>query len=559
MIEDNGEDPILPATTAIEVQSSGSAETIDTPVNALVSDDSQISIPMMTYLSSLNSMVNLPHDILPDVPEHGQEDNPFVKTSFNSWDWFSMIFHVITGLFFVKFIILSLCMFFMWLIANILVCGAETEKDGYMSRPYSCFQMFAIKFCMLFCRIMLAMFGMYWIQTDWKGDSYKQKHGIVVANHICLWDGCILLYTFGLASAVGKKELYSLPVVGKMCQALKVIPADRYTKEGKALTIKRMEDRAKNPTVPLIIFPQGTTAPQKLLTKFKWGAFKYGHPVTPVTLQYGEHFSEIHHWAGMELALFHALCRFYTPVQVHILERYHPSQEEIDKPIDYTDNVRLLMKEDLGEDCRLSEYCYDDHIFQTHVAKVRNAPQPGHSRRFSVKQFCMDDLKTAFHLNTKSILAAATKFAEADKSGDGFLNYEELCDALGVDCKNRFPNRLFRILDRANRKEVGFIEMLGLLTACNSLDHAHEAVDIMYELLAHKEGHVEKANFEAYAKVFDTDEVDYVELTEKWFGEKERLEVEEWEKIMESNQEEVQRTLSLSIFSKSTIELNALE
>ena len=84
-------------TTAIGIQSSGSAETIDTPVNALVSDDSQISIPMMTYLSSLNSMVNLPHDILPDVPEHGQEDNPFVKTSFNSWDWFSMIFHVITG------------------------------------------------------------------------------------------------------------------------------------------------------------------------------------------------------------------------------------------------------------------------------------------------------------------------------------------------------------------------------------------------------------------------------------------------------------------------------
>ena len=126
---------------------------------------------------------------------------------------------------------------------------------------------------MVFCRIMLAMFGMYWIETDWKGKSYKQKHGIVVANHsnhfllilkqsqffigfwVCLWDGCILLYTFGLASAVGKKELYSLPVIGKMCQALKVIPADRYTKEGKALTIKRMEERAKNPTVPLIIFP----------------------------------------------------------------------------------------------------------------------------------------------------------------------------------------------------------------------------------------------------------------------------------------------------------------
>merc|ERR1719433_771381 len=132
------------------------------------------------------------------------------------------------------------------------MCGAKREADGYLSKPYSCFQAFCVKFAMIFMRIMLAMFGMYWIKIDWKGNAYQQykdgQHGIVVANHICLWDGCVLLWSFGMASAVGKKELYSMPLLGKCTQALKVIPADRYTKDGKALTIQRIEERALNPS-----------------------------------------------------------------------------------------------------------------------------------------------------------------------------------------------------------------------------------------------------------------------------------------------------------------------
>jgi len=308
--------------------------------------------------------------------------------------------------------------------------------------------------------------------------------------------------------------------------------------------------------MPLFIFPQGTCGPQKMLTKFKWGAFKDGHPVTPATVQYSDHFAHVQHWCSMEWALFHALCRFYTSCTVHILPRYEPSEVEIQNPIDYTDNVRKIIKEDLGPDCQRSEYCYDDFIFQNHVRKIRNDSSDLQSARFSVRNICMDDLKTSFHLKTKEILEVATQFAHADKTGEGFLNFEELCDTLGMEYDNKFSKRLFRILDQKKQREVGFVEILGLLTACQSPDHANEAVDIVYELLAQKDGSVLLETFDLYEKTYPTEDLDYGALKERWFGAKQVLTDEEWQAEMENQQPEAQRMLLRSIFTKSTIKLD---
>ena len=104
-----------------------------------------------------------------------------------------------------------------------------------------------------------------------------------------------------------------------------------------------------------VIFPEGTYSNGNHVLKFKSGAFVPGHPVTPIAFTFPEYTP---FWNREEstfgVQIYRILGRLYTPVTVHFLPLYTPSDEERQNPQLFAENVRLLLSQATGRS--LSQY-----------------------------------------------------------------------------------------------------------------------------------------------------------------------------------------------------------
>lgn len=206
-------------------------------------------------------------------------------------------------------------------------------------------------------RVMLFIFGFYWIHVS--SNSFNQENkpqpeetgrpGVIISNHVSYLD---ILYhmSSSFPSFVAKRSVAKLPLVGLISKCLGCIYVQRESKASdfkgvSAVVTERIREAHQNESAPLMmLFPEGTTTNGDFLLPFKTGGFLAKAPVLPVILKYPyQRFSPA--WdsiSGVRHVIF-LLCQFVNYIEVIQLPIYYPSQQEMDDPKLYADNVRRLM------------------------------------------------------------------------------------------------------------------------------------------------------------------------------------------------------------------------
>ncbi|XP_058739059.1 lysophospholipid acyltransferase LPEAT1-like isoform X2 [Vicia villosa] len=206
-------------------------------------------------------------------------------------------------------------------------------------------------------RVMLFVFGFYWIpesttsinQEDKPQPEKTERPGVIISNHVSYLD---ILYhmSSSFPSFVAKRSVAKLPLVGLISKCLGCIYVQRESKSSdfkgvSAVVTERIREAHQNESAPLMmLFPEGTTTNGDFLLPFKTGGFLAKAPVLPVILKYHyQRFSPA--WdsiSGVRHVIF-LLCQFVNNMEAIQLPLYYPSQQEMDDPKLYADNVRRLM------------------------------------------------------------------------------------------------------------------------------------------------------------------------------------------------------------------------
>ncbi|XP_078442090.1 phospholipid/glycerol acyltransferase family protein isoform X2 [Wolffia australiana] len=207
-----------------------------------------------------------------------------------------------------------------------------------------------------FCsRAMLFVFGFYWIKesglTDVHGElGYERgRPGAIVSNHVSYLD---ILYhmSSSFPSFVAKRSVAKLPLVGLISKCLGCVYVQRESKSSDSKGVsgvisERVLQAHQNHCSPMmLLFPEGTTTNGDFLLPFKTGAFLAKTPVLPVVLRYPhKRFSPA--WdsiSGGRHVLF-LLCQFVNHIEVSYFPVYYPTQQEVDDPKFYANNLRKMM------------------------------------------------------------------------------------------------------------------------------------------------------------------------------------------------------------------------
>lgn len=116
----------------------------------------------------------------------------------------------------------------------------------------------------------------------------------------------------------------------------------------RATTIQDILNRVKNARdwPQILIFPEGTCTNRQSLIQFKPGAFYPGLPVQPILLRYPNS-SDCLTWTwqgpNVFILLWKTLTTFHNFVEIEFLPVYNPSDEEVQNPKLFAQNVQRLM------------------------------------------------------------------------------------------------------------------------------------------------------------------------------------------------------------------------
>ncbi|PIN03176.1 putative phosphate acyltransferase, contains PlsC domain [Handroanthus impetiginosus] len=214
-------------------------------------------------------------------------------------------------------------------------------------------------------RVMLFIFGFYWIKETSKDDEVEgllnnetasrdlsedlERAGAIISNHVSYLD---ILYhmSSSFPSFVAKRSVAKLPLVGLISKCLGCVYVQRESKSPdikgvSGVVNERIREAHQNKAAPkMMLFPEGTTTNGDYLLPFKSGAFLAKAPVLPIILRYPYcRFSPA--WdsiSGVRHVIL-LLCQFINYIEVTRLPVYHPSEQEKEEPKLYAENVRKLM------------------------------------------------------------------------------------------------------------------------------------------------------------------------------------------------------------------------
>ncbi|KAJ4962738.1 hypothetical protein NE237_022677 [Protea cynaroides] len=207
-------------------------------------------------------------------------------------------------------------------------------------------------------RAMLFTLGFYWIsesslnagENDCNEESEEPKRpGAIISNHISYLD---ILYhmSSSFPSFVAKRSVAKLPFVGLISKCLGCVYVQRESKSSdfkgvSGVVTERVKEAHQNKFAPMmLLFPEGTTTNGDFLLPFKTGAFLSKSPVLPVILRYPyKRFSPSWDTISGVRHVILLLCQFVNHIEVTRLPVYYPSEQEMEDPKFYANNVRKLM------------------------------------------------------------------------------------------------------------------------------------------------------------------------------------------------------------------------
>lgn len=171
---------------------------------------------------------------------------------------------------------------------GILFLGLVTLPLCYIGNEHSVRRMVDV-----FCR------GARWlarwvmgIKTEYRGlENLPHDTGfILAAAHQSNMDPILTFPIHGGVTALAKKELFSMPIVGKILSNMGIIRIDRQSKNAHSAMEGVGEQVAAKKSL-LIIYPQGTRVPVGQTKRMKSGAYhlhaESGLPVIPVATNTG--------------------------------------------------------------------------------------------------------------------------------------------------------------------------------------------------------------------------------------------------------------------------------
>jgi len=172
-----------------------------------------------------------------------------------------------------------------------------------------------------------------------------------------------------------------------------------------------------------MIFPEGTTTNGRMLIQFKVGAFSPVKPILPVLLRYRfRHYDFT--WVGgnsnMGMCILRMMLQFANFCTVVVLDLYTPSEEEINDPILFANNVRTVMASKLG--VPTTEHSYDDMWFSADAGKARIS-----------QDFELCKLKELYALDLEELKVILKRFKEFDSDQSGTISRSEFARALSLE------------------------------------------------------------------------------------------------------------------------------
>ncbi|CAA0831579.1 Lysophospholipid acyltransferase LPEAT1 [Striga hermonthica] len=215
-------------------------------------------------------------------------------------------------------------------------------------------------------RALLFVFGFYWIAETSRSNGEDgqldndesaaenqskelERPGAIISNHVSYID---ILYHMATSfpSFVAKRSVAKLPLVGLISKCLGCIYVQRESKSSdfkgvSGVVNERIREAHQDKSAPkMMLFPEGTTTNGDYLLPFKSGAFLSKAPVLPVILRYPYHrFSPAWDTISGARHVVLLLSQFVNYIEVTRLPVYHPSEQEMQDPRLYAENVRNLM------------------------------------------------------------------------------------------------------------------------------------------------------------------------------------------------------------------------
>lgn len=173
-------------------------------------------------------------------------------------------------------------------------------------------------------------------------------------THTCLFESLVLLAQLGHFRPMTAEFTKSIPIFNKFAHSLDPLYVTR-GKDAKGGLVAQLTESLNEGKYRHVIFPEGTYSNGKHVLQFKTGAFVPGHPVTPIAFTYPEYTP---FWNREEstfgVQIYRILGRLYTPITIHYLPLYTPSEEEQRNPKLFAENVRKLIGQASGRS--LSKY-----------------------------------------------------------------------------------------------------------------------------------------------------------------------------------------------------------
>lgn len=111
---------------------------------------------------------------------------------------------------------------------------------------------------------------------------------IFMSNHVSNLDPPVFIPRIpGRCSVLIKKEVFRIPILGRLLKLAEMVPVDRSNREAAIESVHSAEEVLQR-GLNMVIFPEGTRSPDGRLLPFKKGPFhlamEAGVPVVPVTI-----------------------------------------------------------------------------------------------------------------------------------------------------------------------------------------------------------------------------------------------------------------------------------